>query len=195
MAFACSDDTTTTADSAVKTDAAKTEASVTKADGAVDTTGIPGDFNMGDKAHAACPALITWTSNGGMVSYRDTQTLKTCTDFTLTRKNMSSGGKTDSCATTIGGDRDVSSILVALTRKDVKDAFDGTIKFYGYDGRPHDGVAFSVTIAGKTLLIGDDCGTKTACTAIPAGLKTLRTHLRAITASQRKLPACANITP
>ncbi|MBC8133481.1 MAG: hypothetical protein H7X95_10920 [Deltaproteobacteria bacterium] len=62
---------------------------------------------------------------------------------------------------------------------------------FGHDTRPVDGVVFEFkTAAGRSLLVGNECGTTADCRTIPAGVKQLRDRLIALDAQQLGEPAC-----
>lgn len=169
----CSDDTATppTRDGAIK-DAAVKDTAVSP-DHALPT----GDGVKAD-APATCPVTaLEWKSNGGMVAFRYVHQLASCQHYTLS-KAPNGGAASVLCALDLSAsDANLVAALAALAGADVQQALSTTPTVYGTDPRPVDGTVLEVTADGKSVLIGGDCNGATGCTAIPAGLKTLRDNL------------------
>jgi hypothetical protein len=82
-----------------------------------------------------------------------------------------------------------------LPNADVQRALSAaTPPLFGYDPRPHDGTVFSFQRAtGGGFLAGDECEKRTPCTAIPAGIRQLRSRLLALDAQQTAAAICAPV--
>ena len=149
-----------------------------------------------DAACADCFAsVVSWGADGGNARFVDRSTLQICRAY---RRDRSSGGADAGvgCVTELAACNAapiaIGDVERALANPDVTAALSGSVPLYGSDPRPVDGAVFAITVNGKQLLIGDDCGAAgTGCVAVPAGVGALVTLLKALDAQEIAKPACA----
>jgi hypothetical protein len=162
------------------------------ADGVVVDSAAPGEggdtgLDAPPPPDTACTdcigASLTWGNTGGFTAYDDTSALAPCKTYTRTREHHDVDAGTQGCTTEVAacGASDVvglSQIESALAHPDAVAAFAAAPVLYGRDTRPVDGSVFQITYGGRTVTVGQDCGSASPCTPIPAGVQALETVLQ-----------------
>jgi len=148
-------------------------------------------------------SVLTFGSNGGLVSYRDSFTLDTAGQLTVTRTYNNSMGILHSCSPTLpacgaSGVVSISTIAQDLTDADVQFALGlATSHVYGVDQRPSDGAVWSITTPASVgiILVGSPCPlpNMNSCQPIPVGIQRLADDLRSLAFAAEALPACAGL--
>lgn len=155
---------------------------------------------------------ITWTTDGGLVAYRDASELYRGISYTYTRNYFERGGSSDggvpeplSCNESLfcgdgGADAPAigpGNVEAAFDHPDVVAAFEHDQSLYGFDPRPVDGQVLQITRHG-TIYVGLDCQGRTGisgepCVEVPAGVAALAELLRAFDAQQLARGECARL--
>jgi len=148
-------------------------------------------------------SMLAFGSNGGMVSYRDSFTLDTAGQLTVTRLYNNSMGTLHTCSPTLptcgaSGVVSVSTIAQDLTDADVQFAFGlSTSHVYGVDQRPSDGAVWSITTPASAggILVGSPCPlpNMNSCQPIPAGIQRLADDLKSLALNAEDSSACAGL--
>jgi hypothetical protein len=158
-----------------------------------------------DAATPVCslPYALTFGSDGGKVSLRDSFTLDTAGRLTVTRNDFRStdGPSARTCSPTLpvcgaSGVVSISTVAQDLNDADVQTALGLTTSHvYGRDERPTDGSVWSITWAsGENILVGSPCPEyMSSCQSIPAGIQRLADDLRSLAYTAEALPACAGL--
>jgi hypothetical protein len=150
------------------------------------------------------PYALTFGSDGGMVSVRDSFALDTAGHMTVTRNYFSSmdGPTFHTCSGSLpacgaSGVVSISTIAQDLTDADVQFAFGLTTSHvYGVDQRPVDGSVWSVTRAsGGNILVGSPCPlpNMNSCQPIPAGIQRLADDLRSLAFTAETSGTCMGL--
>jgi len=168
-------------------------------DESTSTTDAAADITT-DGPCACIGAPLEWEENGGNVLYVDRSAVTGCNTYTQTRTNRdgatgaSCSVELERCPTDTAVVRyEIPELNAVLAHADVRAAVAAAPILYGRDTRPSDGSLLQVTIAGKRIEIGEDCGSTSACTPVPAGVVALRDALRAADGLQEGAIACARL--
>jgi hypothetical protein len=154
---------------------------------------------------------VTWGYTGGLAQYWDTSSLSACRTFQHTRTQVVpwgvDAGPGMTCSVDIGG-CDAGTVAVhdveqALAQPDVVAAFAGSVPVYGTDPRPCDGGVMQVTVGGKSIQVGGECGGTgncigpgtSGCVPIPPGVRALVDVLTSIDQASMKQGDCATVFP
>lgn len=140
---------------------------------------------------------LSWGSNGGFVAFQDESSLAACRDFQRKRSPGIDGGA-PACTTQLGACSAapvaVGDVERALAHPDVVAAFAlATTPVYGTDSRPVDGTVFRITRDGKSIDVGNPCGSSSApaCVPIPPGVDALANVLRSLDTQELAKAACS----
>lgn len=144
---------------------------------------------------------VTWGSDGGLVSRRDSFAIEPCRDFSMTRMELRNPDDDVTCQNEIAGSTSVDDVNAAIAHADVAAAIAAAVNsgepvLYGSDSRPVDGTVFRMQLGKAVIDVGGDCsGGVGVCKDIPPGIGALRTLLLALAEQQMKLPDCDAVAP
>jgi hypothetical protein len=186
-------------DSGILPDAGTTDA------GAMDA-GVPDEdagFGMADGGAQACASCVAtrleWGYSGGLVAYTRRQSVDPCNVFTLQQTDYFVDAGNPSCTNEIpcvaSGVYGMDSLLNALGHSDVIAAFAAAPVLFGVDQRPVDGPLFEADLGGSVIQVGSDCGGSVGCTAIPDGVRALRTLLLDLGTQRMAVEDCPTAFP
>jgi hypothetical protein len=177
-------------DAALDVTAATTDAAPPGTDaGPVDSGTQSPDSGQQQDASAVCTdciaKTITWGSDGGRTPVTLQSEIAPCRQYQRSR-TVAAGGGAMACSVMLaacGTPMGIGEVERAIAHADVVQALAAPkTPLFGHDSRPVDGTVFQITIAGKSIEVGDACSGSPGCVAIPNGVAALVTLLRDIDA-------------
>lgn len=168
----------------------------------------PGDTGQDAPPIPSCdlPGAYSFGFDGGLVRFREVATLAPGRSFSFARieagapdaGSLTCTTEVPYCATATGNGVDTLTVINAFNNADVMAVFASAapVTRYGHDSRPVDGQVFFVDRpGGPRLEVGDECGARPGCQAIPAGVARLRQVLLALRDQELSRPECAALRP
>jgi hypothetical protein len=140
---------------------------------------------------------LSWGPNGGLVSQQDRSDVTPCRTYAHEREFFRQERPTLSCKQELlpcgSGALGIGDVTAALAHADVQAALAVAPVLYGLDLRPVDGTVFRITVAGKIIEVGDDCGGQTGCRDVPTGVASLVSVLRSVDEQELHKAPCSGV--